>query len=129
MTDKNSIGVCQWCGAEYDKRNIVDGKLSGYKSKYCCKDCRMQAKKEKERERRKRLSEKEHKNTQPKPNRNAYKRWQIRPGPASWANCLGCPFSGWRCRSQDYPRCRHEAEYKRDCAKIYDMLGEGMWIK
>lgn len=127
---KSFSNTCAWCGAEYDTRNIVDGRVRGYRPLYCSRDCQYKAKKQKERERKKRIAEKEKQTAQPKPRKNhdEYKRWRIKPGPASWANCMGCPFQGWVCRSHDYPRCRWEAQYKQDCDKILALYGEDRWL-
>lgn len=105
-------------------------KLSGYRPLYCSRDCQYKAKKQKERARKKRIADKERKTSPPKPkrNRDAYKRWAIKPGPASWAHCMGCPFQGWVCRSHDYPRCRHETQYKAACADVYAAYGEDTWL-
>ena len=130
MTAKSHIGTCQWCGAEYDKRHIVEGKLRNYRPLYCCRECQRKAKKAKEKARNQKNAAKREAIVSPniRRNRDDYKRWQIKPGPASSAHCFDCPLMGWVCRSQDYPACRREESYRQLCVKVYDAYCEDRWL-
>ena len=129
---KSYIGICAWCGAEYDKRHIVDGKLVSVRPLYCCSEHRYKAKKAKEKERlnQKNAAAREARSQEKivRRNRDDYKRWHIKPGPASWAHCFDCPFQGWACRSVDYPRCRREESYKSACENVFAVYGEDRWL-
>ena len=123
--EKRQPHVCQNCGKTYDPCNIVNGKLCGYRGKYCSKECRREAKLGFARQRRRDAAKK----AEPKVKREAndYRRWTVPPGPSRHATCFDCPFLGWECRSQDYPPCR-KSNYEDRCdAVMVEMVS--MWLR
>ena len=118
MTSTDYTGTCAWCGAEYDKRSRINGRLVGYKPLYCSKDCARHAKSRRARDRNRERKKHEQANgTKRVRKSNDYQRWSVETGPMKDYQCFGCPCLGWKCRSSYYPPCRpyskQHAVYKR----------------
>lgn len=107
---KTYRNICGWCGEEYDIRNYVNGKMSGYRKRYCSDPCRLAAKSLYEYERKERIKAENANKPKGQPGRkrkrDSYDRWQYRFGPSDGKECWGCPMMGWRCRNSEYPPCR-----------------------
>lgn len=154
MTAKSHIGTCQWCGAEYDKRHIVEGKLRNYRPLYCCRECQRKAKKAKEKARNQKNAAKLRKSVDVTEHTCAWcgKKWYGgRPKkycsencrmlsygddspeiPKPLRQCFFCPLIGWRCRMEQTPPCvpssKLHSVYKQAVNKSSAILGEDRWL-